>query len=97
MTTKRVSFIGEFRRAARECGLSQNALARATGLDVAAVNRFISGRRGLSMKSLDTLADVLRLHIVSDGPPKARPKGKTSRPPTGKAGRPPTGRTRKEG
>ncbi len=68
MSRKRLSFIDQVRRAASECGMSQNALARATGLDPGAVNRFIHGERGLSMESLDALADVLRLRIAKDKP-----------------------------
>ena len=90
MGAKRESLIDQVRRAARECGLSQNGLARATGLDVAAVNRFVLGKRGLSMEALDTLAAALDLHIVV-GKPKATPTGK------GRPGRLPKCGKRKEG
>ena len=68
MSKKRRKLIDQVRQAASECGLSQNALARAAGLDKAALSRFIVGERGLSMESLDALADVLKLRIVADKP-----------------------------
>jgi len=70
MSKKRQSLIDQIRQAARDCGMSQNGLARAAGLDPGAVNRFIHGERGLSAESLDLLADVLDLHIVQGKPSK---------------------------
>ena len=58
--------IDQIRHAARQSGLSQNALARATGLNKAAVSKFINSKRGLSMASLNALGQVLKLRIVKD-------------------------------
>lgn len=74
MGRKRVKLIDQIRRAASECDMSHYGLAKAAGMDVAAVSRFISGTRGLSMESIDALAAVLKLRIVSDKP-KARKSG----------------------
>jgi len=79
MVEKRDSLIGQIRRAARECGLPQNALARAAGIDKAALSRFVHGERGLTMENLNALADVLNLRIVA-GRPKAIPLGRPGRP-----------------
>ena len=64
--SKRKGIIDQLRQAARDSSMSQNDLAHATGLDKGAVSRFVSGKRGLSMESLDAIADVLKLRIVSD-------------------------------
>ena len=82
------TLIGQIRAAVRASGLPNNALARATGIDPAALSRFTNGKAGLGVAALDALGDVLNLLIVA-GKPKAIPLGRT--------GRPPTGRKRKEG
>jgi transcriptional regulator with XRE-family HTH domain len=51
-----------------DAGLSQNALARMSGVDVAAVSRFLSGKVGLTLNSLDQLAPVLGLALVRTKP-----------------------------
>lgn len=61
-----LNIIDQIRQAARDSGISQNGLARATGMNPAAVNRFINGERGLSMEGLAALASVLRLRVVVD-------------------------------
>lgn len=68
MSKKQRKLIDQVRQAARDCGMSQNALAREAGMDPGAVNRFISGERGLSMECLDALAGVLNLRIVANKP-----------------------------
>ena len=68
MSSRKVKLVDQIRQAAIASGLSQNALARAAGMDPGAVNRFINGERGLSMEGLDALADVLGLRIVADEP-----------------------------
>ena len=57
------TLIDGVRRAVRESGMSQNAVARATGMDKAAVSRFVNSKRGLSMDSLNALGTVLKLRI----------------------------------
>ena len=64
MSKKQVKLTDQVRQAASKCGMGQNALARAAGIHKAAMSRFISGERGLSMEALDALADVLRLDVV---------------------------------
>ena len=66
MSKKQVSLIDQIRQAASHCGMSQNALSYAAGLDSSAVNRFITGKRGLSMESLNALAEALHLRVVVD-------------------------------
>ncbi len=54
----------EIRQAVRDCGESQYRIMQETGIDKATLSRFVSGERGLPMKTLDTLAQYLDLHIV---------------------------------
>lgn len=87
MGKKQVTLIGQVRQAASKSGISQNALARAAGMDPTALSRFVSGKRGLAMETLDALAAVLRLSIVAGKPIKPPPKLKPGRKPGRKAGR----------
>ena len=65
MTKSGQTFIDQVRRAARDSGMSRSALAEASGVDLAAVSRFVSGKRGLSVESLNALAKVLELRVVA--------------------------------
>ena len=46
-----------------DCGLSRYEIAKRTGIDAAALSRFMSGERGLSMKALDRLGECLGLTV----------------------------------
>ncbi|MEX0718433.1 MAG: helix-turn-helix transcriptional regulator [Planctomycetaceae bacterium] len=61
----------EIRQAMEGCGLTRYRISAETGIDNATLSRFASGERGLPMKTLDTLAEFLDLHITT---------GKRSRP-----------------
>ena len=56
--------------------MTRYAIHKATGIDQATLTRFMSGERGLPMKTLDVLADFLRLRIVMDGPRQKAKKGR---------------------
>ena len=64
----------QIRRAILDCGLTRYAVSKAAGIDQSTLTRFMSGERGLPMKTLDVLAGFLRLRIVMDGP-----KGRTAK------------------
>ena len=64
MAAKRAAMSEQIRRAAAASGMRQSALARAVGIDKAAMSRFLNARRGLRMSALDRLADVLSLALV---------------------------------
>jgi transcriptional regulator with XRE-family HTH domain len=85
MGKRREGLIDQVRRAAGNCGMSQNALARLAGINKGVLSRFVSGQRGLSMEALDALAAVLRLIIVADGPIKLPPPLKPGPKPKRKA------------
>ena len=66
MSKRQRPFIDQVRHAARESGMTQKALAETAGLDLAAVNRFVRGERGLSVASMNALAKTLKLRVVAE-------------------------------
>lgn len=62
------SLVHGLRRAVRQSPLCPAAICRAAGIHDAALSRFLSAGTGLSVRSLDRLADVLELQL------RARPK-----------------------
>lgn len=60
----------QIRAAVEASGVSGYRISAETGIDKAALSRFLSGERGLSMESLDLLAGYLELKIVSPDRPK---------------------------
>jgi transcriptional regulator with XRE-family HTH domain len=53
----------QLRRIIDDCGLSRYEISKRTGIDEAALSRFMSGERGLSMKALDKLGACLSLTV----------------------------------
>jgi transcriptional regulator with XRE-family HTH domain len=67
----------QLRAAVRRSGKTLGELARATGIHVSALSRFVRGERGVSMEGLDALGECLRLRIVAVG--GSRREGKTKK------------------
>jgi hypothetical protein len=65
-------FTDQLRRAINNCGMSHYALCQATRIDKAVLSRFMSGKRGLSLESLDKLIDVMGLTLT---PKRRRRRG----------------------
>ncbi|MSU78419.1 MAG: XRE family transcriptional regulator [Gemmataceae bacterium] len=63
MTKPRMKLSDQLRQAIDTCGETRYAIAKATSIAEATLSRFMSGERGLPMKTLDTLADYLELDI----------------------------------
>jgi plasmid maintenance system antidote protein VapI len=63
MGTMRELFSSILRRAILESGLSRYAISARSGVDQATLSRFIAGKRGLNLDSVDKLVDVLGLEI----------------------------------
>ena len=63
MTKPRTKLSDQLRQAIDTCGQTRYAISKATGIAEATLSRFMSGERGLPMKTLDTLADYLELNI----------------------------------
>ena len=55
---------GEIRKAIRTSGITRYRLWIETGLDQALLARFMSGKSGLSVESIEKLVDVLELEII---------------------------------
>ena len=61
---KRQSITDELREAIRSSGLSCYRIWQESGVNKAALSRFMSGQRGLLLESVDRIAAVLGLHIT---------------------------------
>ncbi|WP_428937286.1 helix-turn-helix domain-containing protein [Fontivita pretiosa] len=58
------SISDRLREAILRSGQSRYAIARATGISQAALSRFMSGKRGLSLGSADKLAEYFGLQLL---------------------------------
>ena len=56
-------FLDQIRDAVRSSGMSRYFLSQQSGVDEAALSRFVRGA-GLSMESLDSIAEVLGLVVT---------------------------------
>ena len=56
------------RRAVEASGVTRARLCRAAGIEEAAMSRFMRGLAGLTLTSVERLADVLGLEVVQRGP-----------------------------
>jgi transcriptional regulator with XRE-family HTH domain len=63
MAKTRKKLSDQIREAVATCGKSRYQIFKDTGIDQAALSRFMTGGRGLEMSTLDTLADYLNLNI----------------------------------
>ncbi len=54
----------QVRAAVEASGVTAYRICADTGMDKAALSRFLSGERGLSLESLDTLAGYFEMKIV---------------------------------
>ncbi|MCC6127391.1 MAG: helix-turn-helix transcriptional regulator [Pirellulales bacterium] len=68
MKKRSVKFTDEIRAAIENCGITRYRIAKDTGIDAAVLCRFIHGQVGLSMDSLDKLAEYIGFHIALDKP-----------------------------
>ena len=57
-------FSDQIRRAVDASGMSRYAICKAIGLNQGAMSRFMNGKGGLSLATLDKLAELLELDIV---------------------------------
>ncbi len=65
MSKKRIRFSDQIRRAVDSSGLSRYRICKDAGIDQATFSRFMTGKVGLSIPTLDALADVLGLNITT--------------------------------
>ncbi len=62
--SKQLPFVDQIRRALRESGQSEGAVARATGIDKAVISRFLSCKAFPRESALNRLAAHLGLKII---------------------------------
>lgn len=74
MAKRRKKLSDQIRRSIETCGLTRYRISKETGIDQSNLSRFIHGEVGLSMDSLDRLADLLDLNITTDK--RRQPKGR---------------------
>ncbi len=72
MAKRRTKLSDQIRRAINDCGMSRYAISKATDIGQDTFSLFMSGKRGLPMNTLDTLADFLDLNIIAGKPRKGR-------------------------
>lgn len=66
----------ELREAVERSGLSRYSIWQQTGIDQGTLCKFMAGDRGLSIESIDKLAELLGLHICTADAKPRRPKGR---------------------
>lgn len=80
MSKKRTSVTDQVRRAILTSGMSRYAICKASGVEQAALSRFMAGKTSLTLTTLDRMADVLGLDLVVRKPKRKRgPKSKKGR------------------
>jgi len=60
------------RKTIRERDLTAYATAKQAGVSVDAVQRFLNDERGLTLATVDKLADALQLTLCPDDPPQGQ-------------------------
>jgi plasmid maintenance system antidote protein VapI len=63
MATKK-NIIDQLRRAMRDSGETEYAIAKATGVSQSVVNRFVSEERGISLATAAKLCSYLELELL---------------------------------
>ena len=69
---KKPTFTEQLQQAIEDSGLSRYRISQKSGVEQSALSRFLSGERGLSTSSLDKLAELLDLELVTRGPKKKK-------------------------
>lgn len=65
MRHTRAKLSDQVRRAVDASGMSRYRICKIIGMDQSIMSRFMTGKGGLSMENLDTLADLLGLDVVA--------------------------------
>ena len=64
MSKQPAVFSDQIRQAMADSGITRYRIAQDTGLNEAALGKFFHGERGMSLESIDILADYLHLEVV---------------------------------
>ena len=74
---QRLSLSDELRQAIERSDVSRYSIWQQTGIDQGSLSKFMDGERGLSIESIDTIAELLGLHICTADAKSRRPKGRS--------------------
>ncbi len=66
------TFSNQIRRVVDESGLTRYAICKKAGIDQGTMSRFMAGKVGLSLATLDALAEVLGLDVVARKNPRRK-------------------------
>ena len=69
---RRGRFSDEIRKAIDASGMSRYRVCKATGIAQSTMSAFMAGKRGLSLDTLDTVAELLDIHITTGKARKGR-------------------------
>jgi transcriptional regulator with XRE-family HTH domain len=72
MARKRLKLSDELRRAVDASGLSRYRIAKLLDVSESLLSRFMSGKGGLSLDTLDALAALLDLHVAAGRRPNKK-------------------------
>ena len=78
-----LSMTDTVKKAIKDSGMSLNALARATGVQVSSLSRFMRGEQDLVFSAVQSLSAVLGLELHKT----AKPTSPTAHKPAGKGGK----------
>jgi transcriptional regulator with XRE-family HTH domain len=67
MARRRVKLSDQIRRAIDDSGMTRHRICKEIGMADSTMSRFMSGHCGLSLATLDELADLLGLEITARG------------------------------
>ena len=79
MSKKRIRFSDQIRQAVDSSGLSRYRICKEAGIDQATFSRFMSGKVGMALPTLEALADVLGLDVVAHKKTDAAHGGRKAR------------------
>jgi transcriptional regulator with XRE-family HTH domain len=64
--TRQLKLSDQIREAIKSFGVTQYRICKDTGIDPSVMSRFMSGERGLTIPTLDVLAEYLGLRIITE-------------------------------
>jgi DNA transposition AAA+ family ATPase len=62
----------QIRQAIETCGKTRYQIAKDTGVDAATLCRFVQGKHGLLLDSIDSIAECIGMRVVLEGKRKTK-------------------------